>query len=230
MNAINKNIWTVLFFIAATCQLAMGQDDQKKVYTTSGGELMFSWADAKIGGQTASSVTRFSPVFNLQNQVHMDMNEHVGFFSGLNIRNVGFIYNDPTAPSTRYKVRTYTLGIPFAIKVGNMTGYNLFGGYELELPFNFKEKKFVNEDKTNKTSDWFSSKTPSLYQSLFVGIQTPFGSQLKFKYYMTNFFNKSYSANDGAGNIIYPYQNFDANVFYISLSVQILKGTHLDYK
>jgi hypothetical protein len=160
----------------------------------------------------------------------MDVKENVGFFTGFNIRNVGFIYDDPSATKTRYKERTYTMGIPVAIKLGNMTGYNIFGGYELEIPFNFKEKKFVNEDKVDKSSSWFSSKTPGIYNSLFVGIQTPYGTQLKFKYYMTNFFNKNYSAIDGAGNIVYPYQNFDANVFYISLSVQILKGSRLTYK
>ncbi len=222
-----------LLLFGLIASIAQAQDAtvaKKNVYTTSGGELIFSWSNTKSGGNDATSITRFSPFFNLQNQLHMDRSDYFGFFTGLNIRNVGFIWDDPNNVNTRYKMRTYTLGLPLAIKVGNMTGVCFFAGYELELPFNYKEKKFVNEDKVSKSSDWFSSKTPGLYQSVFVGIQTPFGSQLKFKYYMTNFVNKSYAANDGAGNTIYPYQNLDANVFYISLSVQILKGTHLSYK
>ena len=160
----------------------------------------------------------------------MDASDHFGFFTGLNIRNVGFIYDDPVAVNTRYKMRSYTLGIPFAVKAGDMSGYFLFGGYELELPFNFKEKTFVNEQRVSRSSAWFSSRTPSVYHSLFAGIQTPFGTQLKFKYYMTNFVNKSFAANDGSGGTIYPYANMDANVFYVSISVQILKGKHLSMK
>ncbi len=57
------------------------------------------------------------------------------------------------------------------------------------------------------------------------GFQTPHGIQLKFKYYLTNFFNKNYSAVDATGSLVYPYKDFKANVFYVSLSVQILKGT-----
>ena len=72
--------------------------------------------------------------------------------------------------------------IPIAVKGGNMSGFNIFGGYELELPFNYKEKKFVNEDKVEKNTSWFSKKTPGIYHTLFAGIQTQNGVQFKFKY------------------------------------------------
>ena len=202
---------------------------QKNVYTTTGGEWIFSWADAKQSSLDVDIITRFSPVINIQSQVHLDKTDKFGFFTGLNLRNIGFIWDDPIVPSTRYKARAYTVGIPVGFKVGNMTGVYLFGGYELELPFNYKEKIFVNEDKEDKEVYWFSNRIPGLYQSLFVGIQTPYGTQLKFKYYMTNFFNKDYTANDGQGGTFKPYAGFDANVFYVSLSFQILKGTSFYY-
>ena len=216
-----------LFAVIAT-NPARAQDTtkQKKIYASVGGEVIFSWADAKSNGMDATSITRFAPCFNFQNQVHFDVNKTFGFFSGLNLRNLGFIYDDPATTSTRYKLRTYTLGLPLAIKVGNMKRTYFFGGYELELPICFKEKKFVNDDKVNKSSDWFSPKTPGIYQSVFAGIHGPYGVELKFKYYLTNFVDQDYAANDGNGNIIYPYQNFEANVFYISLSFQ-LRNTHL---
>lgn len=47
---------------------------------------------------------------------------------------------------------------------------------------------------------------------------------------MTNFFNKNYSADDGAGNVVKPYANIDANVLYISLSFQVLKGAKAYHK
>ncbi len=219
---------SINLIIALSFILGIAQG-QKNVYTTTGGEWIFSWADAKQSGVDVDVITRFAPVINIQSQVHLDKSEKLGFFTGLNLRNIGFIWDDPTVPSTRYKARAYTVGVPVGIKFGNMTGMYLFGGYEIELPFNYKEKIFVNEDKQNKEVYWFSNRIPGLYQSLFIGIQTPYGTQLKFKYYMTNFFNKDYTANDGQGGTVQPYAGFDANVFYVSLSFQILKGTSFYY-
>jgi hypothetical protein len=225
---MKKSIYSLIILLLLICH---GVNGQKTMYSTTGGEWIFSSASASDGGANANTIVRFSPVLNLQNQLHYDVKEKLGFFTGFSIRNVGFIYDDVSLPNQRTKARTYTLGIPLAIKVGDMTGMYLFGGYELELPFNYKEKVFVDGDKKSKSSDWFSSKTPGLYNTLFVGVQTPYGTQLKFKYYMTNFFNKSYGVDDGSGTgtIKHPYQNFDANVFYISLSFQILKGTDFYY-
>jgi hypothetical protein len=206
-------------FVSASTSFA-----QKRAYTTTGGEWIFSWASARSNGADVNSITRFSPVVNLQTQVHLDQSAKHGFITGLSLRNVGFIYDDPAVPKQRWKARAYTIGIPIGIKVGDMNGGFLFGGYEIEFPINFKYKQFLNDDKIDKNSYWFSSRTPSFYNTLFVGFQTKYGTQIKFKYYLTNFFNKGYSENDGTGNLIYPYQNFDANVFYVSLSFQILKG------
>ncbi len=217
----------VFLFLINSCLLAQDVKGGKKFYSTSGGEVIFSWADVTKNGLDADVITRFTLVVNLQYQFHRDLSEHFGLFSGINIRNVGFIYDDPVEVNTRYKERSYTFGIPAALKLGNMKGGFLFGGYEIEFPFNFKEKKFVNEDKVSKSSSWFSDKTPSIYQSFFGGFQTRFGTQIKFKYYFTDFLNKNYSANDGNGNIIYPYKYINANVFYVSLSFQLLRGKYL---
>jgi hypothetical protein len=217
---------------------AGGAAGQKAMYTTTGGEWIFSWANAKWDGRDVSSITRFSPVFNFQTQVHRDMNDRFGFFTGLSVRNVGFIYDDPDPKShypsglnyngeqVKWKARAYTLGVPFGIKVGNMSGQYLFAGYEIEFPFNFKFKRFDNDDKKDVQDEWFSPRTPAIYHTAFFGIQTRYGTQIKFKYYLNNFFNKGFTASDGSQ----PYANFDANVFYISLSFQILKGTQFYYK
>ncbi len=223
---MNKSIYT---FIALLCLLAGIAHGQKNIYTTTGGEWIFSWADANQQGYDIDVITRFSPVINIQSQVHYDKTDKFGFYTGLNLRNVGFIWNDPVQPETKHKARAYTIGIPVGFKVGDMTGFHLFGGYELELPFNYKEKLFVNEDKVSKEVYWFSNRIPGLYQSVMAGIQTPYGTQIKFKYYLTNFFNKNYTANDGQGGTFKPYDGFDANVFYVSLSFQILKGTSFYY-
>ena len=221
----SKAMNRILIFLAISMAFATGDALAQKKYTTSGGEVIFSWADARLNGLDVSTITRFSTFFSVQTQFHYDMQEKFGVFTGINVRNVGFIFDDPVIPETRYKVRNYTLGIPFAFKLGEVSRSFFFGGYEIEFPFNYKQKTFVNEEKTDKFDVWFSKRTPTVYHTLFAGFQGPHGAQVKFKYYLTNFFNKSYSAVDANGDITYPYQDFNATVFYVSLSVQILKGT-----
>jgi hypothetical protein len=105
----------------------------------------------------------------------------------------------------------------------------LYGGYELEIPVNFKEKIFTNGDKTSKRSEWFSAETTTFNHAVFVGVQMPHGANIKFKYYLTNFFNKDYTTLDSQGLSYKPYQDMNVNVFYFSLNLFILKNTHFYY-
>jgi len=216
-----------LIILMSMVQMSMAQDS--KIYTTTSGELIFSFADLSINGAEESSVMRFSPVVNIQNWVNIDKSDNFGMFTGLSVRNVGVIFDVPGQPNTRIKARTYNIGIPAGIKIGNLNGKFLFAGYELEIPINYKEKLFVNEDKQDKDSYWFTKRVNTINHSLMAGIQLPYGATLKFKYYLTNFFNKDYEENDGTGNIVRPYQNADVNVFYFSLSFGLLKNTDFYY-
>lgn len=199
---------------------------QKRVYTTTGGELIFSFANISINGTDVPSTIRFSPFFNIQTQVHRDFSDKFGILTGFNIRNVGFIFNDPDSGGHYYKTRNYTVGLPIGIKVGNMDGRFFFGGYEIELPFSYKQKKFINDEKVDKFDEWFSPRVPTFYHSVFLGIGIAEGTQLKFKYYLNNWFNKGYTDGSGAQ----PYANFDAHVFYFALTFQVLRGKHFYYK
>jgi hypothetical protein len=206
-----------------------GNAQTKKVYTVTSGEWIFSFANIKQGGIDASSIIRFSPVFNFQNIANYDVSDRFGLIGGLAVRNVGFIYDVPNS-NIKMKYRTYNIGIPIGFKIGNMDGGFLYGGYELEIPINFKAKTFTNEDKTDKTSVWFSNQVTTFNHALFVGIQMPLGGNLKFKYYLSNFFNKDYTAEDSNGNPYKPYQDMNVNVFYFSLNFFILKNTHFYYQ
>jgi hypothetical protein len=220
---MNFRIFLTLFILVAG--IGATAQDTKKVYTTTSGELIFSFGDINYKGSETSSVLRFSPVVNIQNWVNIDKSEHFGLFSGLSVRNVGFIYDVPDQPGVRMKYRTYNLGIPIGIKVGDLSGKFLFVGYELEIPFNYKEKTFLNEDKTDKSSIWFSNRVNTFNHTLMAGVQLPYGATLKFKYYLTNFFNKDFTLGDGSK----PYENSDYNVFYFSLSFGLLKNADFYY-
>jgi len=198
--------------------------NSKKIYTTTSGELIFSFANINYKGDETGSIMRFSPVVNLQNWINIDKSENFGWFSGLSVRNVGFIYEPPDQTGIKKKYRTYNIGVPIGIKVGNLSKSFLFGGYELEMPVNFKEKTFENENKT-KNNVWFSNQVTTFQHSLMLGVQLPHGATLKFKYYLSNFFNKDYTRSDGSK----PYQNSDYNIFYFSLSFGLLKNTEFYY-
>jgi hypothetical protein len=56
-----------------------------------------------------------------------------------------------------------------------------------------------------------------------VGVQFKGGTNLKFKYYLTGFFNKNFTETKN-GVQTKPYENFDANVFYVSLNYNLFKN------
>jgi hypothetical protein len=88
--------------------------------------------------------------------------------------------------TVRIKQRVYTVGIPAAFKVGNMSGTNLALGAEAEFAFAYKQKVFVNNEKA-KTTEWFSDRTNIFLPSAFAEIRTKQGGYIKFKYYLTDF-------------------------------------------
>jgi hypothetical protein len=219
----------LIVLLIAFSECYLGNAQAKKIYSVTSGEWIFSFANITDKGIDASSIIRFSPVFNFQNFANYDVSDRFGLMGGLAFRNVGFIYDVPNS-NLRMKYRTYNIGIPVAVKIGNMNGKFLYAGYELEIPINFKTKTFTNEDKTDKSSVWFSNQVTTFNSAVFFGIQLPLGGNLKFKYYLSNFFNKDYTAQDAQGNPTKPYKDMNVNVFYFSLNFFILKNTHFYYQ
>lgn len=193
----------------------------QKPYLTSDGELILGFAGINRNGVEEQSIPRFTMFFHGQSLVHFDQNKNFGFFSGFTVRNVGFIYDEDV--SIRKKYRTYNAGIPIGFKIGDMDEMYVYGGYELELPFNYKEKTFINEEKEDKFNVWFSNRTPTFYHALFGGVRFPHGVSLKFKYYLTPFFNRNFVQTVN-GVTEKPFENLDVNTFHISLSTMITKG------
>lgn len=201
---------------------------QTKIYTTSGGEMIFSFATIDNKGDEEGNIMRWSPVFNAQSMLNVDLGEHFGLFTGLAIRNVGYVYNNyrfvenEQVIAVKKKFRTYNLGVPIGVKIGNLKKGFIYGGYDLELPFHYKEKTFRDDQKT-KISAWFSNRVEQFQHGFMVGIQFPYGANIKFKYYLSSFHNNDYT--DSSGNKL--YENLNANVFYISLNFNLFKDTNL---
>lgn len=221
---------TIVTFLALNVLMVVNAFSQySKPYYSVGGEMIFSWADMTDQGQEANSLMRWAPVFNLQSFVNSDMSPHFGIFSGLAIRNVGYIYDNYRDPVTdniyKKKFRTYNLAIPAGIKIGNLSKMFFYGGYEIEFPFVYKEKTFDDGDKIDKITGWFSNRTESFQHGVLAGIQFPEGINLKFKYYFSEFHNQDFT--DSAGNK--PYGGLESHVFYFSLSYAMFQDVKAAY-
>lgn len=199
-----------------------------KWYFSNEAEMIFSFADIESDSMNIDNILRWSPVFNYMGHINYDVSKNIGFDLGLGIRNVGFIAKFPGAENDlKMKFRTYNLGLPIGIKIGDLHQKNpffLYAGFELEMPFQYKEKKFENGDKTNKTTGWFSDRTDLFTQSAYAGVQFPNGLSLKFKYYLKNFFNQDYQIiEDGVASK--PYADMDVHVFYFALTIYPFKDS-----
>lgn len=209
-----KKLSTIFFCYLA---LQVSAQETSKTYSSFSTEMIFSFADIDNKGNTEGNNLRWTPVINPQWMLNYDLSNSFGLFTGIAIRNVGFIYENPMdiLNNTKYKFRTYNLGIPVGFKVGQTEKFLFFAGYEIEFPFEYKEKEFLNEDKEDKDVIWFSERVEQVQHSVLAGIQFKYGATLKFKYYLTNFHNRDYvSLTDGVQTK--PY-DFKANVFYFSL-------------
>lgn len=207
----------IFFILMATGSL------QAQFYTLSGGEMVFSFSTVTIGGTSAETKLRWSPVFNFGSYANYDFSDRFGVFSGIDVKNIGFIYQDPN--NNNYKViqRTYNLGIPFAIKVGQLDKFFIYGGYQIEFPFLYKHKSWDTTGRSGaktKFTGWFSDATPHVMNTVFAGIQFYGGLNLKFRYYLDNFINPDYVRNGQQINA-----GMEAQVWSISLAASLFKNT-----
>ena len=224
-------IYLAVFILSFTVQgFSQSKTNKSEAYITSGGELIFSFANVEQNGNSESSVVRFSPVLNLQIMLNKDVNKNFGVFTGLSVRNVGYITNDYKDPANnlvyKKKFRTYNLALPLGIKIGDPDKTFFYGGYEVELAFSYKEKTYVGGDKIDKITGWFSDRNELFQHSFLAGVQFPRGINVKFKYYLSEFHNQDYTTN---GNVK-PYDGLKSNIFYVSLNFFLFKNLDMYYK
>src|SRR3954469_7046220 len=159
-------------------------------YTMSASELIFSGGEVKSGGKTLDNVIRFSAFLHFQQQFHYNFNNTFGLYTGFGLRNVGFINRINISDSlgdVTVKQRSYSLGVPLALKIGNMKkGVFLALGAEAELMFAYKQKILYNDQKY-KYDKWFSDKVNIINPSVFADIRFKQGSYIRVKYYLLDF-------------------------------------------
>lgn len=233
-----KHLSIFLFLFLA---LIIQESQAQRIYHSNGGEVIFSGADVSFNGTDAGTNLRFTLFFHTQHHLNLDLTNNIGLFTGLGIRNVGFIVEDLYQnvgfsgvdsdhpnwnKTTKVKRRSYSLGFPLALKIGSFNNhFFFFAGGEYEWMFHYKQKLFIDGNKT-KFTEWTSDRVNSWVPSLFAGIQFPQGFRLKFKYYMDDFLNTSFSGVDFGQEVDYS-QFGSTGMWYVSLAFFINKK-HLD--
>jgi hypothetical protein len=214
-----KNI--LLTLLLTVIVMVAGNSQSSPVYYSAGMEMPFSWANITDNGQDASSTMRFAPFFSFSSLTHKDFSPKAGIFGGFSVKNVGYIYEDYREPvngfTQKKKFRTYNVGIPVGLKFGNLASTFIYGGYEIEYAITYKEKTFDGGDQTDKIFGWFSNRSEPFQHGFFAGIETAKGTNLKFRYYLSEFHNQDYTDSGGYK----PYAGLESNIFFVSLGFQI---------
>lgn len=195
---------------------------QSKIYETNNMEFLFQNGQISKNGINLDQNVRFTLWFNYTHQIHYDFTNNIGLYSGLGVRNTGFITKNEAIAfdgtlMDKIKRRVYTVGIPLALKIGSFKdNFYIYGGGELELAVAYKEKRWDNGQKFSKSS-LFGQETNLFLPSAFIGIQFPHGMNLQYKCYLADLLRTDYGKNtkwDQAG--------FDKSIMqYISLSFNL---------
>src|ERR1043165_1589234 len=174
---------------------------------------------------TSSRLTtlRFTYFFNIGFNLNYDFNNNIGLFTGVGIKNIGFIEKFPANDST-VKRRVYAIGVPLGIKIGNIRRHNYgFIGGGVDFPFNYKEKGYVRRGKKDKFNEWFSDRTEMIMPYVFAGLSYSPGITLKLQYYPGNFLNTGYiEPSTGTAVPVMPYANYTkTNLILLSVGFDI---------
>lgn len=221
----------ILINVSAT-DLKAQEQSNKKLYSSTSLEIIFSFAEVGADSISISNVMRFAPVVNFQWLLNYDMSKNFGVYSGLDIRNLGFIReNLAVDPNLKFKHRVYTFGLPLGLKVGDLdNGVFVYFGGQVEWAWNYKEKRFEDKEKVDKFVEWNSKRVNQIQTSAFVGINFPYGMNIKFKYYFTDLLNEDFVQYDANGTANYPYAGQRSQIFYFSINFFMFHPTRNYYK
>lgn len=240
-----SRIFLLMMLPAVWAQSSFAQNEEivfvpKKFYFSNSfdGAIITTAIDKGVfplnnGVPTTVGTPRFTYFFNMGFNVNYDFNQHIGLFSGLGIKNIGFIEKITPLDST-VKRRVYAVGLPLGIRIGNIKKKNyVFAGGGVDVPFNYKEKGYVRRGNKDKFNEWFSDRTPSYMSYGFVGVSFKPGFYVKLQYYPGNFMNAGFTETitvNGISTVNAPYAKYDIELLMFSIGLDIRYSNKLKIK
>jgi len=155
-------------------------------------------------GKSVSGPIRFAPVANYTIQAHKDISGKFGLYTGIGVKNVGFIskYNDSLYSEVRVKSRAYCLSVPLGIKFGNMQEERYFYiAGEFLAQVDYKEKVFIDGDKSKRKNDADINK---INYSGIVGFNMK-NFMIGMEYTFGDFYGDNYHLMPAKSNSTYTY-------------------------
>lgn len=193
----------------------------KKFYASGEFAALFQTAtiESPFSNQSLGTL-RFTYGMNYTLHLNYDIQNWIGLYTGVGIKNIGFIEKAPIKDST-IKRRLYSLTVPLGIKLGNVKkrSYAIIGG-GIDLPLNYREKSFENRGDKIKYSEWFSDRVPQVMPYIFAGASLDPGITIKAYYYPQNFFNADYTQQLAFG-VARPYANYNVNLLVFTFGFDI---------
>jgi hypothetical protein len=208
-----KKLLLCAFVLSFTCQAftqvisinrKYGLDNRyrdKNFYTTSGVEgamlQMGTWESpmfTNISGKNIPEkmIPRFTYFFNMGADYNYQIDKNLSVFTGLNLKNIGLIMK---LDSVKNKYAVYTIGAPVGLRIHNADRTVWFKtGIDFSFALHYKNKKFLNDKRVSKYSEWFSDRAATFYPSVFAGLSVS-GITLSTNVYLCNFFNE-YNGNN----------------------------------
>ena len=221
---VKKIALLTAWLISSYCVAVNGQQSArlkaniKPFYITSGMDgAIFSSALITQNKEKSTGTIRFS-LLNAGAYFHFNFNRFLGAYTGADVKNVGFIQ---VRDAVSVKHRSYDIGVPVGIKVGNMEmdkAYGFIGG-GIEAPVNYREKTFYIRNQKTTFNEWFSERTPALLPYVFAGIKVNSGLSFKAQYYTGNYLNPNF--RDKNGNAV--YAGYDVHLVMLSAGYMITR-------
>jgi hypothetical protein len=237
-----RSIFVIILGMFFSVLFSQETGKKRRVYHSGTGEVILSGANVLYNGSNGimdlNTLLHFTLFFHTQQMINYDLNSRLGFYSGVCLRNIGIITQERYQymgftgidenhefwnADTKIKRRSYSLGFPLALKVGNLREHTyLYAGGEYEWLFHYKQKLFIEGKKIDKEAEWCSPRVNPWIPSVFVGFQFRGGLNLKAKYYLKDFLNSDYQGYDFGEPV--DYRQFSSSgIWYISLSMVISK-------
>jgi hypothetical protein len=194
-----KFIATIITLLLLTSTAEAGKVKIKKWYT-SGSQDQFVFAFRPSNNANISPQIRFSYLLNGGTHLNYNFTNNIGFFTGLEGRNIGERYCIQSGVNTiAGKSVVYTSGIPIGIQLGNLTAHKTVSlGAGIDMVTFGKTKTWVDGDKQKtKAKSWafFPNNTNRFVPFVFASVQ--YGKiGIKFQTYLNSFYKGDTNPNN----------------------------------